>query len=279
MNAKHCLNCASTLSKEQNFCANCGQPSKIHRFTLSHFFHEGFHAFTHADKGLFYLLKELAIRPGTVAREYIAGKRKKYYNPFTFFLILAAFFVLSASVSNSTNTGPSEKSIPVGIQKIQNHAAKKEAIAKFERGLKAREFMAKHANIMSMIAVPFFAFYFWLIYYRKHYNFSEHLVANLMFVSFANLAFSLIVYPLLGLLKGHPMAGLITLLGFLLQWFYFSMAYKGFIQLKGLWPMVKLIFGTLIGLLLWITITMCAIAIYVYQNAHFYELFKYMGRQ
>jgi hypothetical protein len=275
MNVNHCLNCDSQVSQTQNFCANCGQPTKIHRFTLGHFFHEGFHAFTHADKGLFYLLKELAIRPGIVAREYISGKRKKYYNPFTFFLILAAFFVLSGSVQFSATK---VRDLPVQISKIQNPKQKEQAIARFHRGVKAQEFFTKHGNIIAMIAVPFFAFYFWLIYYRRSYNYSEHLVANLMFISFANLAFSLIVFPLQAIFHGQSLIGSIKFLGFLLQWFYIVMAYRGFMQLKGFWPMLKIVFATLIGLMLWAMITVSAIAIYAYQNAHFYELFKYMNK-
>ncbi len=275
MDLKHCLNCDSQINLGQHFCANCGQTTKVHRFTLAHFFHEGFHAFTHADKGLFYLLKELILRPGIVAREYIAGKRKKYYNPFTFFLILAAFYVFS----NNFQSSPADHStqIPKQILQIQNPKAKENAIAQYKRVVKAQNFFRKNGNVIAMIAVPFFAFYFWLIYYRKSYNYSEHLVANLMFVSFANLAFSLIVFPLQAVFKGHA-ASLITNFGFLLQWFYFVMAYKGFMQLKGFGAMLKVILGTLIGLMLWITITISAMGIYIYQNTHFFEIFKHMWR-
>jgi hypothetical protein len=275
MNVKHCLNCDSQINQTQNFCQNCGQQTKIHRFTLVHFFHEGFHAFTHADKGLFYLLKELTIRPGIVAREYIAGKRKKYYNPFTFFLILAAFYVLSAGL---VVVNQNKEPVPEPILKIENIEKRKEVLMIYERAMYSKVFMFKHGNIVAMFAVPFFAFYFWLIYYRKKYNYSEHLVANLMFVSLANLAFSVIVYPTQTLLHGSPIAPMVTFLGFLLQWVYFVVAYKGFLQLKGFWPSTKVILSTIIGLVLWFFLTMIIMAIYVYQNSHFMDFFKYLRR-
>jgi hypothetical protein len=56
------------------------------------------HYFTHADKGIFQLLKALVTQTGTVAREFVSGKRKKYFPPFNFFLIVAALFVFMGSI-------------------------------------------------------------------------------------------------------------------------------------------------------------------------------------
>lgn len=85
MHIKNCLNSEHCLTTNQKFCSQCGQEVVIHKFALKHFFHEVFHEFTNADKGMFYLLKELALKAGVVAREHIEGKRKKYFNPFTNF--------------------------------------------------------------------------------------------------------------------------------------------------------------------------------------------------
>lgn len=70
-----CLNCETALSDGQRFCPNCGQKTDTHRLTWKHFSHEVFHALAPADKGLVYLFKKLVLRPGVVAREYLAGKR------------------------------------------------------------------------------------------------------------------------------------------------------------------------------------------------------------
>jgi hypothetical protein len=275
MNSNHCLNCDQTVTQSQNFCANCGQPTPVHRFTTKHFLHEGFHAFTHADKGLFNLLKELLIRPGVVAREYIAGKRKKYFNPFTFFLILAAFYVFAGSLKMAS-THELDQTIPVQIIQIKNPVAKQQAIDTYKRGMKAKLFMTKYSNTVAMVAVPFFALLFWLIYYRKKYNYAEHLLANLLFVSFANLAFSVIVFPLQALLNGRHLEWMIFLLGFILQWIYFVLAYGSFIEANSFWPRLKVIVSVLFGLILWFFLTLSMMGLYIYQNAHFLEIFKYM---
>lgn len=276
MNDKHCLNCDNEITATQKFCSQCGQTTHVHRFTLTHFFHEVFHAFTHADKGIFFLIKELFLRPGIVAKEYIAGKRKKYFNPFTFFLILAALFVFSNGLISSSSENH-EKTIPEQITRISNPAQKEKALAQYNRAIKTRDFSAKHGNVIAMIAVPFFAFFFWVIFYRRNYNYSEHLVANLMFVGFSNLAFTLIVFPLQATFKNTPWEGLMPTIGLILQIIYFAYAYKGFMQLKGFGASLKIFLLSFVGILLWVLITVFAFAFYVYQNADFMDYLKHMG--
>ena len=94
----HCSNCSAVISENAKWCSACGQSAHIHRFNFHHILHEFFHALTHADKGFLYLLKELAIRPGKVLLEYIIeGKRKKYFNPFTFLMIILAISLIANS--------------------------------------------------------------------------------------------------------------------------------------------------------------------------------------
>jgi hypothetical protein len=85
-----CKNCDHTFVGK--FCNNCGQKFSTPRFTFGHIYHEAFHAFTHADKGVLTLSKHLLIDAGTVAYEYIVEiRRKKYFNLFTYFLLVTAF--------------------------------------------------------------------------------------------------------------------------------------------------------------------------------------------
>src|ERR1700730_19439583 len=80
MHPTNCLNCGTMLTADDNFCPVCGQKTDTHRISFSHIFHEFFHTLTHADKGVLALLRDLAVKPGMVAAEYIAGKRKKYFH-------------------------------------------------------------------------------------------------------------------------------------------------------------------------------------------------------
>lgn len=84
-----CPNCGNHYKGK--FCNNCGQKTGAERFSFGHIFSEVFHAFTHADKGFLTLFRQLLIEPGKVAYEYIVeSKRKKYFNLFTFFILITA---------------------------------------------------------------------------------------------------------------------------------------------------------------------------------------------
>jgi hypothetical protein len=83
-----CLNCDASLSAGQAFCSVCGQSSDTHRLSLHDITHALVHVFTHADRSVFSLVRDLAHKPGRVAREYVAGKRRRYFNPFTFAIVV-----------------------------------------------------------------------------------------------------------------------------------------------------------------------------------------------
>ena len=86
MHSSQCLNCSFDFKVGENFCSNCGQNTETHRLNVTHIWHDIFHAVTHADKGILHLIKQLAFNPGVVAKEYVDGQRKKYFNPFSFLL-------------------------------------------------------------------------------------------------------------------------------------------------------------------------------------------------
>ncbi|MFY8110851.1 MAG: DUF3667 domain-containing protein, partial [Flavobacterium sp.] len=88
MEIKKCLNCDRDV--HENFCPNCGQKTTTHRFTFKHFLHDFIHGVFHLDKGFFFTLKELFVRPGNSTRAYIQCKRVNYFNAFTMMLILIA---------------------------------------------------------------------------------------------------------------------------------------------------------------------------------------------
>lgn len=268
MNSATCLNCSSELAVSQHFCANCGQKTSTHRITFAHFSHEFFHALTHADKGVLHLLKELTLRPGMVAREYLQGKRKKYFNPFTFFLLVMAFFVFSATILNKNL--PRVEADPAVIARIPTEAGKASYIATMERAGKATTFMHKYSNLVGMIAVPFLSLITWLCFRRRGFNYSEHLVANLFFTSYNNLVFALFIIPLelvFNSLEGNRV--LITI-GMAFHAFYLAWGLSGFLQMRGFWNRTKVFFVGILATLLWILVSMTGISLYIYQNMYFY---------
>lgn len=92
-NSKNCLNCGAVITG--NYCVQCGQKGDTKRLDLVHFFkHDIVHGALHFDKGLPFTLKEIILRPGQVALQYIQGKRVIYYSFFYLVLLLVGLILL-----------------------------------------------------------------------------------------------------------------------------------------------------------------------------------------
>ncbi|PZR25240.1 MAG: hypothetical protein DI535_19115 [Citrobacter freundii] len=87
-----CKNCGA--SAEGKYCNQCGQKLGLGRMSMHELAHDAWHGVTHTDKGILKLLKDLTIRPRAFYQEYFSGKRKTYFNPVMFFLLMAGLVVL-----------------------------------------------------------------------------------------------------------------------------------------------------------------------------------------
>jgi len=95
MSAHHliCKNCNN--QHHGHYCNNCGQKAATHRIDLKHLMHDVFHALTHLDKGYLYTAKEMLLRPGETAREYLQGKRVRHPNPILMLIIIGGLCSLT----------------------------------------------------------------------------------------------------------------------------------------------------------------------------------------
>lgn len=263
MNPGNCLNCGNTISPGQKFCPQCGQKADTHRISLHEITHDAVHYFTHADKGIFHLVKELARRPGIVARDYVDGKRKTYFKPLNFLLIVAGIVVFMTSALHK------EYPRPTGGQSANNARVERPAppspaqIEMYNRAAKASKFTSKYSNVINLFATPVFAALIWLFYYRRRYNYIEHLVANMYFVPFIMLAYAFIVVPV------HWFSSSYTVfMGVLYAFFAFEIIYRGlayyqFMGKKGAWQLLKAMGVSLIASGIWITLTSGFIRYYI----------------
>jgi len=138
--------------------------------------------------------------------------------------------------------------------------------------------MARHGNRLAMFAVPLFSLLSWIFYRNAAYNYAEHLTANLLFVTFSNLAFTVIVFPLKGLFgSGNAGANMFIYLGLLLQVIYFTWCYYQFLPSR---PGIRKVLGafglSLLGVVLWSLVTMTAMALYIYRSPAFIDFFARM---
>ncbi len=259
-NTATCLNCRLILKEEDNYCNRCGQSSATHRFNFGHILHEFFHAFTHTDKTVFGLVAGLLFRPGILVGEYLDGKRKKYFNPFTFLLLVAAFSIVVLNITGTfQSAGNHRATAPTGMAA----PADTESVAMMERAQKVSTFMAKRQNLVMIIAVPFNALVFFLFYRRSGRNYAEHLVANVFFVSFVVLFSSLLFYPLLAWFKRPPGLYFILLLMLISHCAYYAYGYGQLLKCKGWKSWLGIMLASIASITLWSLLTRFLIGWYI----------------
>jgi hypothetical protein len=222
-----CKNCETSHSPEFNYCPQCSQKADLHRLSLHEIFHEAVHYFTHADKGIFQLIRDLIIKRGIVAREYVEGKRKKYFPPLNFFLLVAAIFVFISNIPEDTAPADVLKENSE-LNAITNPVQKEKMTRLYERKEKATHFMKKYSNLMAMFALPLTAFFFWLFYKKAKYNYTEHLVAGMYMLGFCILINTLLILPVS--LLYHLSANYSAVLFLVFQLFYFTTFYYKFLN-------------------------------------------------
>jgi hypothetical protein len=248
---KTCPNCSSAIHEGDHYCAHCSQASHVHLFSLPHVGHEVMHALTHADKGALHLLKELAIRPGIVAREYILeGKRKKYFNPFTF-LILALGITLFVNSIFHPYTG-SHTGAPPSSQSATVQQAPSQFDGYRERGMKFQTFLEKRSNLVVFFTIPIFALAYWLFFLRSGINYAEHFVAQVFFSSFNALISLALLAPLRPFLSSSSQFAGLQLL---VQLLYLSFAYYQFMDKDRSWRLAKSVLATVLALIIWVVVS------------------------
>lgn len=261
MHPTNCLNCATLLTADDRYCPNCGQKTATHRLSMSHIWHDLNHALTHTDKGFFYTIGQLLVRPGIVAREYLAGKRKKYFNPFSMLVIILGVYLISNSIFKPFSQ---DVFTPANQQRpdwIKTESQKKKYALIMERRVKLNKFFNERTNLVLFVSTPFLAFIFWL-FYRRRYNYAEHLSTLAYVNSFLSLLTIFLYSPLLYFLP-HQLKFFVFVVMLLSHVVYVSYMYYGFLGYKSFGGYLKVFGVGLVAIVAWAAFSMGLGAFYV----------------
>ncbi len=156
-----CLNCQQKIDSQ--FCPHCGQESSTHRFSMKHFF---IHVFVNGvfqlDKGFFYTLRELFVRPGHSIREYIEGKRTQHFNYFTFIILTITIGHLVGSVTDVRL-----------IDTTLYFSGDSQSWGRFG------EITRENPKLFTMVRIPFLALVSFIVFNRSKQNYTENLILNI----------------------------------------------------------------------------------------------------
>jgi len=154
----NCKNCNEIISG--NFCFNCGQNSKVRRYSFEHFIkHDLIHGIWNIDNGIFYTIKELLTRPGHSIREFIDGKRVNYFSYVTLLLLIIA---ISIFLEEFTQIKISDL-MPESSQDAMNNL---------------EEFTKNNPRFSLILTIPFYSILSFIWFRKAKLNLAEHFVLN-----------------------------------------------------------------------------------------------------
>ena len=97
---KTCLNCNYVV--DSRFCPNCGQENTDTRKTFHHLFIHFFEDLTHYENAFWKTIKNLLLKPASLTKEYLSGKRLSYLAPVRLYIFISfvTFFLMAVLPDN-----------------------------------------------------------------------------------------------------------------------------------------------------------------------------------
>jgi Protein of unknown function (DUF3667) len=166
----NCIKCNTEIS--QNYCANCGQPTTLKRIDRHYVQHEIEHIL-HFEKGFFFTIRELIVRPGQTIHNFINSDRNRLVKPIIFviitsvlYTIIAQFFHVEDKYINIENAG-------------------------FKYTTMINKWVQNHYGYANMIMGVFIAFFANRLFKKYNYNVFEIMVVLCYVLGIGMLIFTL----------------------------------------------------------------------------------------
>lgn len=240
-----CTNCSNTF--EGSYCNKCGQKTNLGRIYFKELIHDFFGSFFHLDSPPFLTLKSLTTKPGNLIREFISGKRKKYYKPVPYFIITIAFYFLVRTI---LQFDPIKNQYEAMGKEIPSPEVMKSI------PMQASSLMAKNINLLLFIFVFIFSAFTRLFFRKSAYNYIEHLV--FAFYSIGHYVFlATFIIPLTFI---DPR---LYYLNYLIQIGYLSFSLISFHKPKIFIGILKSVAAVILSYAIYVTIVYTAVIYYV----------------
>lgn len=150
-----CKNCDTLF--EGNYCSKCGQTATVKKITFKDTLADFSDTMFSVNAPLLFTIVSLFKNPGRMLREFLQGKRKTYYKPVAFFVLMTIVYLVIRSLIGFD---------PLTESAIQVNDMGNSLLSE------AREFM--FTNINNFL----FVFVFWLglwlkVFFLKRYSLAE----------------------------------------------------------------------------------------------------------
>jgi hypothetical protein len=212
------------------YCHECGQKRFVDGDRrLSHLVGAAFHELTALDGKLLRSLRLLLFRPGLLSREYLDGRRARYYSPIGLFVLANVLYFFAPALSDFNLSFIDQVPGRIGLQAIDPAAplspARRERIERgggqlhseltaplVERMLARRQaddpsydlrrladdYDRRAGDVgkaLMIVHVPVLALALAIVYWRRRWYFAEHFVVALHLFTFLLLFVQLVIAP------------------------------------------------------------------------------------
>ncbi len=137
---------------------------KVHRITFSTMMATLLSAFN-VERGFVYTLKLLLLRPGQLMQLYLWEGRYIVYSPFRLLLVTTALSLFSVYLFD---WGEGFQNFQKGVEEGQN-------MGQLEPNA-VQNLVLEWYNLLLWLFIPIMALFSWAFFYKKGYNYAEHLV-------------------------------------------------------------------------------------------------------
>lgn len=198
-----CSNCSHVFTDK--YCNHCGQKRYTEKDkTLKHFFEEAVHFFTHFDGSFFTTLKTVLLKPGKLSEDYCMGRRKPYYKPISFFLLMIVLYLLFPTFTGlNMRMGDYKGTILTGkiIESQIQHKLKDSGISEETLAEKFHKLSVKTSKVLLLLMIPLtMLFIFPLYFYKKKLLFDYLILSteiNIFFILFFFFLFPILLVPII----------------------------------------------------------------------------------
>lgn len=204
MTDTRCLNCDGPLRQSLRFCPGCSQRTDTTRLTARDLLRELMHSFLNVERGPLAMLRSLVMRPGHMARDYVEGRRRRYYGPFATLTVL------------------------VGVTALLINLADYEMLAHDGYAGAATDVLQRHFNLLLLVQLPLLGVIGAVVFRSARLTFPEHLVLVAYAMSFRTIVL-IATIPLAMIVNPSAAPTLWQVAGFWIAWhLYFAWAASQF---------------------------------------------------
>lgn len=179
-----CKNCGGNV--DGKYCSHCGQNSNVSRINLPNFLNELSDSVFQVNRGLFFTIKELSMRPGHSIKEFIMGKRKNHFKPIAYALTLSTvYFILSQLVDKNTFLSDLVFGLSAGTEEVMVS----------DHFVSTLNWLASNYSYTTLLLIPVYALASKLAFIGNGYNYLEHVVPNSFIVGHQAIIYSIFLIP------------------------------------------------------------------------------------